>query len=202
MILAADLSAASRSMRLPLLPPDRLDETQKALYVDMKGGIETRFGGFSTIREDGALLGPWNPWLHEPKFGGPIWELVKALSYFPSLPRPVREVAILVAGAAFRAAYEIYAHSLLGEKSGLSEAKIATIVAGQRPTDLSPEEAIAYDVAAGLMRGGVLPELTYQAAVRAFAVHGAAELIYLVGLYAFVSTTLNGFDVPIPEQQS
>jgi 4-carboxymuconolactone decarboxylase len=81
-------------------------------------------------------------------------------------------------------------------------AKIATIVAGQRPTDLSPEEAIAYDVAAGLMRGGVLPELTYQAAVRAFAVHGAAELIYLVGLYAFVSTTLNGFDVPIPEQQS
>jgi 4-carboxymuconolactone decarboxylase len=189
-------------MRLPLLPPDRLDETQKRLYADMKEGIETRFGGFSTIREDGALLGPWNPWLHEPKFGGPLWELVKALSYSPSLPRPAREVAILATGAAFRAAYEIYAHSLLGEKSGISEAKIATIVAGQRPTDLSREEAIAYDVAAGLMHGGVLPELTYRAAVVAFGVHGAAELIYLVGLYAFVSTTLNGFDVPIPEQQS
>jgi len=22
-----------------------------------------------------ALLGPWNPWLHEPKFGKPVWEL-------------------------------------------------------------------------------------------------------------------------------
>ena len=29
--------------------------------------------------------------------------------------------------------------------------------------------------------------------------HGAAELIYLVGLYCLVSVTLNGFDVPVPE---
>ncbi|GGC36646.1 hypothetical protein GCM10011504_13790 [Siccirubricoccus deserti] len=32
-----------------------------------------------------------------------------------------------------------------------------------------------------------------------FGPHGAAELIYLVGLYALVSMTLNGFDVPVPE---
>jgi 4-carboxymuconolactone decarboxylase len=30
-------------------------------------------------------------------------------------------------------------------------------------------------------------------------VNGAAELIYLVGLYCLVSVTLNGFDVPVPE---
>ena len=29
--------------------------------------------------------------------------------------------------------------------------------------------------------------------------HGLNELIYLVGLYALVSVTLNGFDVPLPE---
>jgi len=28
---------------------------------------------------------------------------------------------------------------------------------------------------------------------------GAAELIYLVGLYCLVSVTLNGLDVPVPE---
>jgi hypothetical protein len=44
----------------------------------------------------------------------------------------------------------------------------------------------------------VLPELSYRQAVRAFGEHGAAEPIYLVGLYCLVSVTLNGFDVPVP----
>jgi hypothetical protein len=65
-------------------------------------------------------MGPWNPWLHEPKFGKPIWELTKAMSFSPSLPKHVREVAILVTGAKFRAAYEIYAHVMLAERRGLS----------------------------------------------------------------------------------
>jgi 4-carboxymuconolactone decarboxylase len=143
--------------------------------------------------------GRGNPWLHEPKFGKPIWELTKALSFSPSLPKPVREVAILVTGAKFRAAYEIYAHVMLAERRGLSDEKLATIVAGQRPNDLARDEAIAYDVASALVGHGVLPELTYRQAVQAFGEHGAAELIYLVGLYCLVSVTLNGFDVPVPE---
>jgi 4-carboxymuconolactone decarboxylase len=54
-------------------------------------------------------------------------------------------------------------------------------------------------VAAALVDGHVLPELTYRQAVAAFGEHGAAELIYLVGGYCLVSVTLNGFDVPVPE---
>jgi 4-carboxymuconolactone decarboxylase len=69
------------------------------------------------------------------------------------------------------------------------------------PPDLTRDEAVAYDVAAALTGGGVLPELTYRTAVDAFGVHGAAELCYLVGLYCLVSVTLNGFDVPVPEPE-
>ena len=65
--------------------------------------------------------------------------------------------------------------------------------------DLTEEEGIAYDLAASLISGGVLPALTYQRAVGAFGLEGAAEFIYLVGLYCAVSVTLNGFDVPLPE---
>lgn len=188
-------------MRLPLIPPSALSEEQRPLHADMREGIEQKFRGFAAMREDGTLLGPWNPWLHQPKFGGPIWELTKALSYSPSLPRPVREVAILVTGARFRASYEIYAHVLIAEQRGLADDVLATIIAGQRPPTLSREEGIAYDIASALVHGGVLPELSYRQAVGAFGEQGAAELIYLVGLYCLVSVTLNGFDVPIPEQQ-
>jgi 4-carboxymuconolactone decarboxylase len=186
-------------MRLPLIPPAEISPEQRPLYDDMRKGIETNFKGFTAIRDDGTLIGPWNPWLHFAKFGGPVWELVKALSRSPTLPRPVREVAILVTGAKFHSAYEIYAHVLVAELRGLPDEKIATIVAGQRPNDLTREEAVTYDVASALVSGGVLPELTYRQAIETFGEAATAELIYLVGLYCMVSVTLNGFDVPIPD---
>jgi len=186
-------------MRLPILSPQSLDDVQKPLYDDMKEGIQTNFKGFVNIREDGALLGPWNPWLREPKFGKPVWELTKTMVSQPSLPAAVREVAILVTGSHFRSAYELYAHVMVAEHRGLSDEKLSTIVAGQRPIDLTRQEAVAYDFASALVNGGVLPELTYRAVVEQFGAHGAAELSYLVGLYCLVSVTLNTFDVPVPE---
>jgi alkylhydroperoxidase family enzyme len=189
-------------MRLPLIAPADLSAEQRPVYDDMRAGIEKNFQGFKSIADNGALMGPWNPWLHEPKFGKPIWDLTLALSVSPSLPRPVREVAILVTGAKFHSAYELYAHVLAAEHRGLQDDKLATIVAGQRPGDLSREEGVAYDVASALVHQAVLPELTYQQAVQTFGQHGAAELIYLVGLYCLVSVTLNGFNVPVPEAEA
>ena len=148
-------------MRLPIIAPAELTAEQKPLYDDMQDGIARNFQGFVNIRDDGALLGPWNPWIHEPKFGKPVWELTKTMVSNPSLPANVREVAILVTGAHFKSAYELYAWALVN--------------------------------------GGVLPELTYRAAVEQFGQHGAAELSYLIGLYCLVSVTLNTFDVPVPD---
>jgi 4-carboxymuconolactone decarboxylase len=190
------------SMRLPLIAPGDLGAEQQPLYDDMKAGIENTFKGFTAALDDGTLIGPWNPWLHYPKFGGPVWELTKALSFNPSLPKTAREVAILVTGAKFKAGYELYAHVLAAELRGLSDDKIATIVAGHRPAELTHEEAAAYDAASALVSGGVLPALSYRQAVAAFGEQGAAELINLVGLYCLVSVTLNGFDVPVPEEAS
>ncbi|MGY3405936.1 4-carboxymuconolactone decarboxylase [Bradyrhizobium sp. GM5.1] len=170
-------------MRLPILDPKDLSAEQKPLYDDMRAGIKDHFKGFVNMRDDGALLGPWNPWIREPRFGKPVWELVKAIAANPLLPAPVREVAILVTGSHFRSGYELYAHVLVAEQRGLSDEKLATIVAGQRPVDLTKQEAVTYDVASALVSGGVLPELTYRAAVKEFGEHGAAELSYLVGVY-------------------
>jgi hypothetical protein len=196
---ACSLAAKETWMRLPLVKTAALTPQQKPLYDDMRQGIENNFKGFTAVADSGELIGPWNPWLRFAKFGGPVWDLVKAMSTSPSLPRPVREVAILVTGAKFHAGYELYAHVLVAELRGLSDEKISTIVAGQRPIDLTLEEGVAYDVASSLNAGGVLPQLCYDRAVKAFGLEATAELIYLVGLYCMVSVTLNGFDVPIPE---
>jgi len=149
-------------MHLPLIPPANLTATQRALYDKMRAGI-----GFTAIGENGTLLGPWNPWLHEPHFGGSIWKLIEALSASPTLPRPVREVAILVTGRSSVRLTRSMRMSSSPEQRGLSDEKLATIIAGRRPADLSREEAIAYNVAAALVDGHVLPERTYRQALAA-----------------------------------
>ena len=187
-------------MRLPLISPPDLTTEQKSLYDDMRKGIASSFNAFQTEREDGALMGPWNPWLHEPAIGKAIWNLTLAMTANAVLPDHVRQVAILVVGARFDAAYEIYAHIAVAEREQMSPQRLATLVAGVKPTDLSSDESVAFDLAYALSRGGTLPEPIYRLALATFGQHGTNELIYLVGLYAMVSTTLNGFNVPVPER--
>jgi 4-carboxymuconolactone decarboxylase len=186
-------------MRLAVIEPQRLTAEQKPLYQDMREGIQATFKGIKAIRKNGALIGPWNPWINFPHVGQPMWELVKALTANPQLPQPLREIAILVTGTHFHSGYELYAHGLIAELRGLKDDALGTIVAGQRPPDLDADQSTAYDVASSLARGGVLPKLLYDKAVRQFGKDGTAELIYIVGLYCMVSVTLNGFNVPVPE---
>jgi 4-carboxymuconolactone decarboxylase len=127
-------------MRLPLISPAELSPEQKPLYDAMRKGIASSFNAFKVEREDGALMGPWNPWLHEPQIGKAIWDLTLAMTANAVLPDNVRQIAILVVGARYNAAYELYAHVAVAEKEGMSAERLAALVAGVKPTDLSKEE--------------------------------------------------------------
>jgi 4-carboxymuconolactone decarboxylase len=188
-------------MRLPLIAPADLTPEQKPLYDEMRKGIASNFNAFKVEREDGALMGPWNPWLHEPEIGKAIWDLTMTMTAKASLADNVRQIVILVVGARFDAAYEIYAHIAVAEREGMSAARLSTLVADLKPGDLAADESIAFDAAYALARGGTLPEPVYRLCVETFGQHGTNELIYLVGLYSFVSVTLNGFNVPVPERE-
>ena len=108
----------------------------------------------------------------------------------------------MLTGAFYKAAYELYAHAATAEREGMTPDKIAALAAGQRPVDLTPDEAAAYDVASALLTGGVLPGAVYKAARQRFGQGGLNELMFWVGLCAQVSITLNAFDVPSEEEYS
>jgi alkylhydroperoxidase family enzyme len=185
-------------MRLPLLSPTSLTAEQKNLYDDIVAVIETNFGDLVARRQDGALIGPFNGWLHFPQFGKPAWAFNKALVEHSILPAAIQQIVVLVTAAKFGARYEIHGHEYFARRAGLAEDKIATIAAGQRPNDLTRDEGVAYDMAAALNRGGSVPESTYQATRTAFGEGGLAEIVFLVGCFSMVGVTLNAFDASVP----
>jgi 4-carboxymuconolactone decarboxylase len=186
-------------MRLSLIPPDALSPEQKPLYDEMKAGIAAKYSNFTMMRSDGAILGPWSAWLHDPELGHALWDATQGMTHFRHLPEMVRQIVILSVGAHFGAAYEIYAHGAVASANGMSAQRLATIAAGLRPPDLSGEEGLGYDMATALLNGGVLAAPIWNQALAAFGEKGAREIVYLVGHYCFVSLTLNGFDIPVPD---
>ena len=188
-------------MRLPLLPPASLSSDQRALYDDMVDVIEKNFGELVARRKDGALIGPFNGWLHFPQFGGPAWAFNRAMYEHSVLPAAIHQLVILKTAAKFGARFEIYGHEYFAQRAGLAEQKIATIVAGERPSDLTHDEQVAYDMAAALNRGGPLPETTYRAAHATFGEQALAEIVFLVGCFSMVGVTLNAFDASVPGRE-
>ena len=76
-------------MRLPLLPPGRLTSEQRPLYQAFEKQIAEGFKGFKSKAEDGALLGPWSVWLHEPQLGPSVLQFTQAVSTpMPGSARP------------------------------------------------------------------------------------------------------------------
>jgi 4-carboxymuconolactone decarboxylase len=185
--------------RLPPIEPGALNSRQRDLYDDMVAAIEKNFGALVTRRSNGALIGPFNGWLHFPQFGEAAWMFNKALWDHRTLPADIHQLVILVTAAKFGARYQIHGHEYFAARAGVSRGKIAAILAGERPSDLTPAEQIAYDLAAALNRGICPAATTYQMAAAHFGELGVAEIVFLVGCFSMVAITLNAFDAPADE---
>jgi 4-carboxymuconolactone decarboxylase len=188
-------------MRLRPIPAQELQGAQIELHRSMSEVIDAHFGDLVARRSDGALLGPFNGWLHFPQFGGPAWKLNRSLWEHRVLPGPIHQLVILVTAARFGARYEMYGHEYFAARAGLAVSKIATIAGGERPADLTADECVAYDMARALNRGGPLPESTYRAAADRFGESGAAEITFLVGCFSLVAVTLNAFEASVPGRE-
>ncbi|GAD93968.1 succinate-semialdehyde dehydrogenase, putative [Paecilomyces variotii No. 5] len=189
-------------MYLPSINPEHLSSEQRALYDDMQSVLSSNFSSLGTKRKDGGLVGPLGVWIHDPSvFGEAAWRLTKDVTTKASLSENVRQTAILTVGSHFKAEYELYAHKKLAA-SCLSETKIASLTNNTRPNDLTPSEAVAYDISQALLHGGPLQPDLYKKGSDILGNEGVRELIYLVGTYCLVSMTLNGFGVQSPVPSS
>src|ERR1700735_333036 len=121
--------------RLPLLDPAKLSQTQREVY-DLANSTMVPWAEaahFQSKTTDGKLIGPFNPVLYAPEMASCFADFQAAEAKYTPLSERVRQVVILSVGAVWKADYELYAHSAVALKAGLSEAAIGALARGQFP---------------------------------------------------------------------
>jgi 4-carboxymuconolactone decarboxylase len=140
--------------------------------------------------------------LHFPSAGTALADYARATSgALAPLSPSARQVLILTVGGRLNAAYELDAHTGAARRAGLRDEQIATLCAGGRPADLSPDESLAADTASALLRGGPLPRTTYRAVVESLGQDALDAMVLLTVQYQAICTLLNSYDVPVPNEE-
>lgn len=172
--------------RMPEVARESLSEGQREVFDLIASGPHAR------------VIGPFPAWLQSPELARRARSLSEFLRFQSSPPSRLAEIAILVTGQHWHAAFEFYAHAELARKAGVEEPIIQSLAAGKRPAFSRPTDAIAYDVATELLQTRRIADATYRRALDAFGMQTLVELVAIIGYYCMVSVTLNAFEAPLP----
>ncbi|MDQ2814467.1 MAG: alcohol dehydrogenase catalytic domain-containing protein [Actinomycetota bacterium] len=185
--------------RLALLRADELNDDQRAVHdqLEMLVGPESRHDGFIAQLDDGRFIGPFNAMLRAPHVTAGFGAWVRAIAQ-AGLPDDVRQVVILTVAAAWRADYEIYAHTAAARVAGIPDEAVTAILAGEPPSGVSAAAALAYDLVRGLLHAQDVADPVYGESIRIFGEGGTIAILGLVAQYQLVSSLLVCFRVPAP----
>ena len=173
--------------RVPHLDPEQLFPEQRKVYDAIVAGPR------------GGVVGPLRVWLQSPELADRAQALGAFCRFGTSLPPRLSELAILVTGAHWQAAFEWRGHAPIGLKAGLDASTIEAIRVGKQPNLTKSDEAAVYAFAKELLGTRKVSDVTYQRAVAELGLTAVVELVGVLGYYGLVSMTINAFEVPLPD---
>jgi len=176
--------------RIPLLQPDEMTDSQRAVYETVVGGRR------------GRVVGPLLAAIHSPKLAEHWSRFGEYLRYDTCLPERLSELAILTCGRRWTSQVEWAVHSRIALEAGLDPGIIAAIKTCAAPEFSDPDERALYDFARLLQQTGGVPDPQYRAIVARWGTRGVVELTALVGYYTLVAMTLNAHAIPLPDGQA
>jgi 4-carboxymuconolactone decarboxylase len=186
----------SPPVRVPRLRPEQLTDDQRRLYEELLSGPRGQGPQFfELIDTEGVLTGPFNAMLASPRVGMALQRLGAALRYHTGLPDQARELVILVVAANLGSDFEWYAHEPLARHCGVEDEVIAALRDGRPPSLTDRAQRAAYDLAIALLRGGDVPDESYNAMAGALGAQGVFDVSTIVGYYWLLARQLRLFRV-------
>jgi len=173
--------------RFKTLTPETMTAEQRAVAEAIQSGPR-----------GAGLRGPFNALLRSPELCDLVQQIGAYVRFKSVLPATLNEMAICMAGRKWTAQYEFYAHRRLALAAGLDAAIVDAIAVGERPANLSDDEATVYDFASELLGTGQVSDASYAGVRVRFGERGVMDLVGAIGYYSLVSMVLNVDRVPLP----
>ena len=178
--------SAEKEQRFPQLRMEQLNDKQKPLGEQIMKVSSVGLGG------------PYNPMLRSPVFGQKMFDLLYYLRWQTSVPLKLNEFAILIIGRQWRSQVEWFAHVPLAIKAGLSPDIIAELKANKRPSNMQPDELVAYDFVTELTTAHVVSDETFSRAKQLLGEQQIVDLTAVAGTYVTVAMILAMSEESVP----
>ena len=142
--------------------------------------------------------GPFNIYLRSPEMAELSRPLSDYLRFKAPTPRKLKEIAIMLTARYWGGQYVWYSHRQQALNAGLSPAFISALAAGERPANLSPDEATTYDFVTQLLTTRQVSDGNFKAMVALVGERGVAELVALIGQYTGLTMLFVVDRYPVP----
>ena len=172
--------------RIAAPDPKKLDAEQRRVYDAIVAGPR------------GKVEGPLAVWVHNPGLAEPAQELGAYCRYGTSLPQRLAELAIVIAGAYWRAGYEWAYHAPLALKAGLDPEAVEQIRIGGAPRFAKQDEQTVYDFSMELLNTRRVPPPLWERAKAQLGEKALIDVVGILGYYSLISLTINAFEIPVP----
>src|SRR5882757_10743881 len=153
----------------------------KALTYDELAPAQRAFADKEIAGGRKPETGPFNIYLRSPEMAELSRPLSDYLRFKAPTPRKFKEIAIMLTARYWGGQYVWYSHRQQALDAGLSPAFIAAMAAGERPANMSSDEAIVYDFSTELLQTRGVRDATYKALADRFGERSVVETVALMG---------------------
>jgi 4-carboxymuconolactone decarboxylase len=177
------------SDRLPALSPDKYTNPQREAAARL----------IATPR--GEVRGPFIALLRSPELLDRAQNLGEYLRYRCSVPKELREVAILATAVHWRQPYEWQAHVRSALEAGVNRQTLEDIAENRELTEASQRIIDVYEFVRELHQAGAVGDPNYSAVVASLGEQGLVDLVGICGYYAMLGMMLNVARTPSPDME-
>jgi len=142
--------------------------------------------------------GPFNINLRSPEMAELSRPLGDYLRFKAPSPRKLKEIAIMLTARYWGGQYVWYSHRQQALDAGLSPAFITAMAAGERPANMSPDEATVYDFCTQLLSTRQVSDANFKAMAALVGERGIVELVALMGQYTGLTMLFVVDRYPVP----
>lgn len=173
--------------RMPAIPEDRMTVAQKEAAAEIAAGPR------------GEVKGPFIALMRSPEFMRRVQKVGEYVRYVCPLDARINEFAAIIAARHWDQQFEWWAHCPKAINAGLKKPVADAVAAGRRPTGMTADEEIVYDLLTEVLNHKGASDETYARAVAQFGEAGVIDILGIAGYYAMLAMVMNVARTAVPE---